>query len=483
MTEDNSIPFSFLEETSRHPWWRYASNSTFQFVVTLLSSVQGIYIVYFYSTRLGLQWNYIFACLTIFAVYDAINDPLMGWLIDRNFKWTKKWGRRFPWIVISIVPWCFSIYLLFTAPKVTVTPWPTFFWLLGSLFLYDTFGSLIGVNLGALRQDLFRTNKERRKFTYWFTYIDIAAQAAGFLLPSILLAATGDNFVWMGALVAGLGLIGAVLFLPGAREDREVIDRYYNDQGEDRPRPEFFKHLLSVLKQRSFIIAFIIMTAFNIGIGMLMSMGPFVSTFVLGFEPGGEMWIYIVFFSGTIISVPLWMWYVKKTNNLKRALVFGGLFLSISYAFLSVSANLIYIYVIFFVCGMSMGSTWAFLWTIMMLDVTDDFVVRTRSGYKAIMVGIFALLTRLVATIDEGIITLVQNYTGFPVDVATLAELQNYILLNGGSLSAMLLGIRFMIGVIPGAILLIGTIIFWIFYPLTPEKVAENKQIMRELNV
>ena len=47
----------------------------------------------------------------------------------------------------------------------------------------------------------------------------------------------------------------------------------------------------------------------------------------------------------------------------------------------------------------------------------------------------------------------------------------------------MFTGIRFMIGVIPGGILILGTIIFWIFYPLTPKRVTENKLKLAEMKL
>jgi Na+/melibiose symporter-like transporter len=43
------------------------------------------------------------------------------------------------------------------------------------------------------------------------------------------------------------------------------------------------------------------------------------------------------------------------------------------------------------------------------------------------------------------------------------------------------MGIRLLLGVIPALLVLIGTLIFWKFYPLTQEKVLENKAKLIEL--
>ena len=129
-----------------------------------MGATQAIYLYFYYFNVIGLYPVFTFLAMTIFTAYDAINDPLIGFLVDRNTRLTKRWGRRFPWIAIGIVPWCLSIYLIFSAPRIdaTVNPWPVFGWFIMSLVVFDTFGSLIGVNIMALRPDLFRTEDERR---------------------------------------------------------------------------------------------------------------------------------------------------------------------------------------------------------------------------------------------------------------------------------------------------------------------------------
>ena len=46
-----------------------------------------------------------------------------------------------------------------------------------------------------------------------------------------------------------------------------------------------------------------------------------------------------------------------------------------------------------------------------------------------------------------------------------------------------LLGIRIHAAVVPAAIMLICTILFWILYDLTPEKVAENRRKLEEMEI
>jgi Na+/melibiose symporter-like transporter len=44
-------------------------------------------------------------------------------------------------------------------------------------------------------------------------------------------------------------------------------------------------------------------------------------------------------------------------------------------------------------------------------------------------------------------------------------------------------GIHVHLAVVPMICILIGTLVFWKWYDLTPEKVAENQKIIKELNL
>ena len=62
----------------RHPTWRYASNATFQITATIIGATQALYLYFYYRQVIGLDTGLILLALVIFTVYDAINDPIIG---------------------------------------------------------------------------------------------------------------------------------------------------------------------------------------------------------------------------------------------------------------------------------------------------------------------------------------------------------------------------------------------------------------------
>ena len=471
-----------LSSKSRHSKGTFASMASIQVPFSIMGAAQVGFLLFYYQTVIGLNVGLVFLALTLFTVFDAINDPLIGFLVDRNLKFTKKWGRRFPWIVIGIIPWCLSIFLLFSVPNIdgSANPLLVFGWLLGSLFLLDTFGTLVAVNNSALRPDKFRTEDERIRFSKYYTPIDIVAVIMGMLLPALFIDFFPGNqkagYALMGGVIAIISLIFAILYLPGAREDQIMIDRYFTS---DYKPMNFFKGFKEVLTQKSFIIFFIFVVCYSITISLVVTNMIYLITFVI--QVGSDMYIIIlgIYLMGTLISLPFWIKYLKKLNNNKKAFLVGALAYSAALIPLTFFQGLTDLMIMGFILGMANGCVNAFIFTVIYQNVIDDFVVRTRRNQKGILVGIFTLVNRLVATLDELIIAIVQTLSGFVSGYTTYDTMAAVV----PNMTPVLIGIRLLSGVIPALVLLAGTLVLWKFFPLTQDVVLKNKAILEELNL
>jgi len=51
----------------------------------------GTLVFFYYESELGLNVWITALGFIIFAIWNAVNDPFLGYLIDRPFKFTKKW--------------------------------------------------------------------------------------------------------------------------------------------------------------------------------------------------------------------------------------------------------------------------------------------------------------------------------------------------------------------------------------------------------
>jgi GPH family glycoside/pentoside/hexuronide:cation symporter len=488
MNETNN--FTESRET-RHSKATFLSNAFGLLCSTLIGAIQG-FTFYYYNAVVGLSAIWIAIAMTIFLIYNAVNDPIFGFLIDRNLRFTRKYGRRFPWIVIGIVPWVLSIILHFSAPNLPraitgelLDPFilPAFGYLILTLVLLDTFGTIVNINYKAVQIEKFRTEYERRRFTKYYAPLDILAIVVGMLLPPLFTdMVPGDEFASysiMGVIIAVIALIFGILSLHGNREDKIMIDRHFSP--ESVKRDNFFKVFKEALKTRSYVVWFVFGIFNGIYISLIISNMLYITTIVL--DVGAGMFTIIMGLNllGTLISIPIWLRYIRKINNNKKAIVVAGLCACAATFPLTFFPGLTELMIMGFILGLAQGGLNSYIYTIVGPSVTEDVIVKMGKNQKGVLFGISALLIRLVGAIDEFIIAVVHNITGFQAGNDNYADMLSAVTAAGGDINLVLIGIRLIQGVIPALFLLVGVLVIWKFFPLTQEMILSNKAKMQEL--
>ena len=83
-----------------------------------------VFLFFFYTAVLGLDSKLVGVALFIALLFDAITDPLTGYLSD---SWRSRWGRRHPFMLAAVLPLALCFYLLFSPPD--LGQWGLFAWL------------------------------------------------------------------------------------------------------------------------------------------------------------------------------------------------------------------------------------------------------------------------------------------------------------------------------------------------------------------
>ena len=485
---NETITYTESTET-RHSKLTFLSNAFGLLCATLIGAIQG-FTLFYYEAVVGLRASYIAIGMFIFLIYNGLNDPIFGYLMDRNLKFTRKWGRRFPWIVIGIVPWVLSVVLLFSAPNLPknitgelLNPWPAFGFLILSLVLIDTFGTLVGVNFKAIQMEKFRTEHERNRFTKYYAPLDILAIVLGMLLPPLFTdMIPGDAFAsysMMAVILAVIALVFGFLSLPGNREDKIMIDRFYSP--DSVKRMNFFKVFKEAIKTKSYVVWFIFGICNGIWIALVVNNMLYITTFVL--DVGGDMFLIIMALNlvGTLISIPIWLRYIRKIKNNKKAIVIAGFMTVAATLPLTFFTGLIDIMIFGFILGLVQGGLNSYIYTIIGPSVTEDVIVKMGKNQKMVLFGISAMLFRFVAFIDEFIVAFVHDTTGYIAGNDNYLDMLAAVNAAGGDMALVQMGIRLLQGVIPALVLLVGVLILWKFFPITQERLLSNKAKLEEL--
>jgi len=428
------------------------------------------FVFYFYESEIGLNTWLVGMAYIAFAIWNAINDPLVGYLTDRPFRFTKKWGRRFPWTMIGGIPWVFSYILIYAIPPVDPVSgaWIIFGWLIFSTCLFDTFNSIWWVNFYSVFPDKFKDLDERRTASGIITPIGVVGIALGGILPPILISyGYPSTYIIQAIVVSFVGLIILFLGIPGWKDDPRSVEKYLESYQQEKSELSFFKTLRESFKQRAFVIYIIIYFCFQVLIFSIQSSIPYFVRFVLLETKIIQLFLQIAFLIGALASIPIWILLAKKKKNNKLVYLISATFLAIFSIPLTFLSNLFLILGVVVVWGVFLGGLWSMERPVLS-DVIDESVVLMEKRKEATYVSIVMFFNRLAIIVQVLIFSVVHSLTGFVEGAAVQSEIAQ-------------IGIRLHFGLIPMIFLAVGVIIFWRYYDLTPKRVDEVQYKLKGL--
>ena len=179
----------------------------------------------YFETEVGLKGWLTALGIVIYSLWNAINDPVIGYLTEKPTPLARKLGRRFPWIIFGSFIWVFSFILIFSVPQKLVEQniqWALFLWMVLSTCLYDTLYSIWEVNYQSVFPDKFRDQKIRNNVAGIATIIGVFGIAAGALVPTFVINyGVRSSYIRNSVIFAIVGVVMVVLLLPGVKENKE----------------------------------------------------------------------------------------------------------------------------------------------------------------------------------------------------------------------------------------------------------------------
>ncbi len=204
------------------------------------TSAFGLYTFFYYESVIGLPSQLALVAFLIFSVWNAINDPLAGYLMEKiKMPWQRKRQmHRFPWILIGGIPLIVCYLVIFLVPLRWHRPndtWKILAWYVGSLLLFDTFFTIYDINATSLFPVKFRTPQERRSVQGWGTLLGILGLVLAFVITGMIVNQNHPESYRQGALVSfGGGFLLFALILPGVVREQAPARRVRAQPGSHR---------------------------------------------------------------------------------------------------------------------------------------------------------------------------------------------------------------------------------------------------------
>ena len=125
---------------------------------TINSLLTGGGMTYFFTKFLGLSEGRASTVWMIFAIWNALNDPLFGYISDHT---KSKLGRRIPYIRYGAFFYSLIFVLTWIRWPLGTSQTALFIQMLSTLFLFDTLYTAIATSLYVMPYTMAVSNKAR----------------------------------------------------------------------------------------------------------------------------------------------------------------------------------------------------------------------------------------------------------------------------------------------------------------------------------
>lgn len=232
----------------------------------LFFTAMGFWTLNFLTDTVGLSAAAAGAAVMIGKLWDAVTDPMMGYISDRT---RSRWGRRRPYLLFGAIPLALTMWFFFTNPKIE-SPALLAVWAAAALCFLNTAYTVVNIPYSSLTPELTKDYHERSSlngFRFGFAVIGTIL-GAGAVLPLVGIFGSDRS--------AGFSFMGAVL---GAVMAASTLVTFFavkepDHSHEPRPTEKFLPTFLAVFRNKPYVIVLLTyalnLTALNFVQGILV---------------------------------------------------------------------------------------------------------------------------------------------------------------------------------------------------------------------
>ncbi len=440
------------------------------FLFEVFNGVYAAFFFLFWETEVGLNVFIVALAYTIYAIWNAVNDPLVGYIADRPKKFWKKYGKRFPYVVTAGIPAILLLSAMFSPPYLDPISgaWIYFAWILITACSYELFFTFLSLNHFALYPDKFRLDEDRRKVGGIRMALSLVGTAVGFIIPPLFVTyGVRQSYTAMSWIFVIINVIIFATIIPGHRESKALKQRYISEASKEKE--SFLKSLKLVVTQKNFIVVMLVLFFDSIIGASLTASIHYITKYLLEGEAELSTFLLAGFLLGALGSIFPWLIIAQRWKNNRKMLILGVFLNTIFLLPFMFAQDLIGMILCTIFLGIG-GGALRIGRNPVIADVIDEATVRNKRHLEGSFMGVYTFFLRLSLIVQGWIFAIVHWLTGFDANVTTQTELAK-------------LGIRMHTALIPMILTLIGFVIFAFVYDLRPEKTRKIKEQLKELNL
>ncbi len=413
----------------------------------LITSAMQFFLLFYYTDVAGINPAIAGSALLVGKLtWDALNDPLFGYISDRT---RSRFGRRRIFMLLGALPLGIAAWVMFSLPT-GLSGAGAFFAVLGTFFLIDTFHTMTTTPYYALTPELTRDYSERASLTSIRNMFSVFGYILGAAVTTILAGifqGAGMNLqaAWSatGAVFGAIALTTTLVTTLTIREDPA-------EAGEPSKLPPA-KAFLIPFRNRPFIILMIAFILSSFSFTVLTALVPYFIQYQLGMGDQVSFVLLVMLLTIGIFLIPAKKVSDRINKGPAYALGLGIASLAVIGSFFLAPGPSFLIYVIAAVAGMGFSAQWVCPWS-MLPDVVEYDEKMTGERREGIYYGLWAFLTKFTSALGVAVSGWALDLFGYVPNVEQTAR--------------ALFGIRLFFAIIPSVIILISLPLL-IRYPIT----------------
>jgi Na+/melibiose symporter-like transporter len=391
------------------------------------------FVLIYYSQVLGLGAALAGLAVGLGLVFDAITDPLVGYLSDST---RSRWGRRHPWLYASILPMGATFYFLWNPPAFIVGNTLLFAWLVVCNISMRTALTMFLVPAYAIVAELTADYDERTRLLTGFHVIwSVVNNGMSVLMYAVWLVPTAE--ISDGVLnpegYQTAGLFGTVVIVASILVFtiglRRFIHRLKQYQVDASPSPgQFFRQVADVFKIASARVVVLAGVLYYAGLGTYVALWVYIYSYFWEFTSGQISIIVVPMALAALILPPAMARWTAGRE--KKTVAITGLLGAMAINVVPISLRLLG----FFPESGSDALFWTMLvagffetnlflvfdicWRSMIADLTEQTELETGRRNEGVISSTITFVTKCADAIGTLIAGILLSLIAFPTETA-----------------------------------------------------------------
>lgn len=366
----------------------------------------------FYTQHLGLGLASIGVILLIVRLFDAVQDPIIGYLSDR-YPNQRIWILNSGLTVLSI-----GLFALFFGPQFSIS---TVFWFAGSMLLATTGFSIVVININMIGGFWSDDKNQRTRIAGWRESFTLFGLLIASIVPTTLLTITDapQAFKWLFYVYCMIVVGAWLLFLQFLKH----ADLSHLSRGAETIQNPFFQILHD--QQRLFFFTYLLT---QIAASLPAVLVIFFVRDYLNAESYTGLFLFLYFISGAAL-MQVWFAVSKKLDKYRAWLISMALSIAVFIWVILLSPGDKLSYgIICILSGFALGADLALPASIVADRINTSHAESRATQYY----GVMAFIPKLALAVASGFSFLILDRYGFAVASSnTEMALQSLLMLYG----------------------------------------------------